>query len=71
MPKRTKIVEGRTIAQFARRMGVGVTTVRDWIAEGRLDVIEYRNGEPYGRDGVEPLLILILDTDRPQRRIPQ
>lgn len=70
MAARVRKVEGRTISQFALHVGVGTTTVRRWVEEGRLDVVEYRNDHPFGRGGEEPLLILILDNTRPPLRIP-
>lgn len=70
MPIRAVKVQGRTISQFAAHVGVGTKTVREWIDAGRLDVVEYINGVPFGRSGKEPLLILVMDESRPARLVP-
>lgn len=61
-------VEGMTIQQASKAWGVSVTQVRRWITEGRLNVVQYANGKDNGRGKNEPLLVLIQDKKRPERR---
>lgn len=66
MSVQRKKIEGMTIAQASRAWGVSITTVRKWLAQDRLRVVEYYNGLASGRSGKEPLLIMILDKERPE-----
>lgn len=70
MATKTIVAVGLTKAQFARKFGVDQKTVQEWIDQGRLDVVRYVSKEPFGRSGKEPLLILITNEDRPERRVP-
>lgn len=69
MAKTTLKLVGFTKGQFARKFKVDPKTVQEWIDQDRLDVIEYRNGEKFGRGGNEPLLVLITSDDRPERKV--
>lgn len=70
MGKTTLQAPGLTKAEFARKFKVDPKTVQEWIDQGRLDVVEYKSKEPFGRGGNEPVLILITSTERPPRKIP-
>lgn len=66
MSVQRKKIEGMTIAQASRAWGVSITTVRKWLGQDRLRVVEYHNDLASGRSGKEPLLIMILDKERPE-----
>ena len=70
MGTQNKVVSGRTIMQYAKKVGASVAQVKRWLADGRLNAMNYMSPEPYGRGGHEPLLTLIYDTDRPERLVP-
>lgn len=70
MGKTTLQAAGLTKAQFARKFKVDQKTVQEWIDQGRIDTVEYRNAEKFGRGGAEPVLVLITSTDRPPRKVP-